>query len=67
LGAVLLAELIDIARLLGLTQLAVELFEDQHALIRMFQRYGFRIEGHMPVYQTVILVREIAPAQRATA
>jgi len=66
LGAVLLAELIEIARLLGLTQLAVELFEDQHTLIRMFQRYGFRIEGHMPVYQTVILVREIAPAQRAT-
>lgn len=67
LGAVLLAELIDIAGQLGLIQLAVELFSDQHALIRMFQRYGFRIEGHMPLYETVILVRDIAPAQRATA
>ena len=67
LGAVLLHELIEIARLLGLTQLAVELFDDQHVLIRMFRRYGFRVDGHLRVYRTVILVREIAPAQRATA
>lgn len=67
LGAVLLHELIELGRVLGLSQLMVELFNDQHALIRMFQRYGFQIEGHVPVYQTVILVREIAPAQRATA
>lgn len=67
LGAVLLAELIEVARQLGLLQLAVELFEDQRGLIRMLQRYGFRIEGRMPLYQTVILVRDLAPAQRATA
>jgi GNAT superfamily N-acetyltransferase len=67
LGAVLLAELIEIAHLVGLTQVAVELFEDQHALIRMFQRYGFRIEGHMPVYQTVVLIRDVALPEQTTA
>lgn len=59
LGAVLLHELIELATALGLRQLVVELYEDQHALIRMFHRYGFREEGRLPVYQTVILVREL--------
>jgi len=67
LGAVLLHELIEVARLLGLRQLVVELLEDQHTLVQMFRRYGFRTDGHLPVYHTVVLVRDIAPAQRATA
>lgn len=67
LGAVLLHELIELSRALGLAQLMVELFEDQQALIRMFLRYGFRVEGRVPVYGPVILVRELTPAQRATA
>jgi len=67
LGAVLLHEFIEVGRLLGVAQLVVELFEDQRLLVQMFRRYGFRIEGHLPVYRTVILVRDIAPAQRATA
>lgn len=59
LGAVLLDELIELATALGLRQVVVELYQDQHGLIRMFQRYGFHEEGRLPVYQTVILVRDL--------
>lgn len=60
IGTVLLQEIQSIARQLGLTQLAVELYEDQTALWKVFSRYGFREEGRIPVYQRVILVRDLA-------
>ena len=59
IGAVLLKEILDLGRALGLKQLAVELYQDQKELRKMFLRYGFRDEGLLPVYQRVILVREI--------
>lgn len=67
LGAVLLTELRELAKALGLTQVVVELFEDQVALRKMFLRYGFREEGRMPLYQTVILVREVARGEQAAS
>jgi len=60
LGAVLLKETLDLARALGLKQLAVELYENQVELRKMLLRYGFRDEGFLPVYQRLILVRDIA-------
>jgi GNAT superfamily N-acetyltransferase len=60
IGAVLLKEILDLARALGLKQLAVELYQDQRELRKMLLRYGFRDKGLLPVYQRVILMREIA-------
>jgi GNAT superfamily N-acetyltransferase len=60
LGAVLLREIMDLAKALGMKRLAVELYREQEALRKMFLRYGFHDEGFLPVYQRVILVREIA-------
>ena len=59
LGAVLLREVMDLARRLGLKRLAVELYEDQVALRAVFRRWRFVEEAHLPTYQRVILVREI--------
>jgi GNAT superfamily N-acetyltransferase len=63
LGTLLLREIMDLARQLGLTQLAVELYEDQMALRRVFFRYGFHEEGRIPAYQRVILMRDLAEAE----
>jgi GNAT superfamily N-acetyltransferase len=60
LGAVLLQEIMDLARRLGLKRLAVELYEDQVLLQAVFRRYGFVEDARLPVYQRVILVREIS-------
>jgi GNAT superfamily N-acetyltransferase len=60
LGAVLLKEILDLARALGLKQLAVELYQNQVELRKMLLRYGFRDEGLLPVYQRLILVRDVA-------
>lgn len=60
IGAVLLKEILDLARALGLKQLAVELYRDQVELRKMLLRYGFRDEGLLPVYRRTILLREIA-------
>lgn len=60
LGAVLLREITDLARRLRLKRLAVELYGDQEALKRTSLRYGFAEEGRLPVYQRVIMVREIS-------
>ncbi len=59
IGAVLLKEILDLARALGLKQLAVELYQDQVELRKMLLRYGFRDEGLLPVYQRMILVRDV--------
>ncbi len=55
----LLKEILDLARALGLKQLAVELYQDQVELRKMLLRYGFRDEGLLPVYQRMILVRDV--------
>jgi len=60
LGTVLLKEILDLARVVGLKQLAVELYQNQVELRKMLVRYGFRDEGLLPVYQRLILVRDIA-------
>jgi GNAT superfamily N-acetyltransferase len=60
LGAVLLKEILDLARTLGLKQLAVELYQNQVKLRKMLLRYGFRDEGFLPLYQRSILVRDVA-------
>lgn len=60
LGAVLLREILDLARALGLKQLVVELYQNQVELRKMLLRYGFRDEGLLPVYQRLILVRDVA-------
>ncbi len=62
-----LQEIMGVARQLGLTQLAIELYEDQTALRRVFSRYGFREEGRIPVYQGVLLVRDLAEEQENPA
>lgn len=67
LGAVLLHELLGLAKALGLTQVVVELFADQAALRKMFLRDGCREEGRMPLYQTGILVREVARGEQAAS
>ncbi|HEV2356862.1 MAG TPA: GNAT family N-acetyltransferase [bacterium] len=66
IGTVLLQEIMGVARQVGLTQLAVELYEDQTALRKVFSRYGFREEGRIPVYQRVILLRDLAEEQETT-
>ena len=63
IGTVLLQEIMSVAQQVGLTQLAVELYEDQTALRKVFSRYGFREEGRIPVYQRVILLRDLAAEQ----
>src|SRR5579864_7623215 len=60
LGAVLLREIMDLARRVGLEHLGVELYEDQEALRRVLVGYGFSEAGRVPLYQRVIMVREIA-------
>jgi GNAT superfamily N-acetyltransferase len=60
IGTMLLQEIMNLARQLGLTQLAVELYEDQTALRKVFSRHGFHEEGRVPVYQQVILMRDLA-------
>jgi GNAT superfamily N-acetyltransferase len=60
LGAVLLKETPDLARALGLKQLAVELYQNQVELRRMLLRHGFRDGGLLPVYQRLILVHDVA-------
>jgi GNAT superfamily N-acetyltransferase len=67
IGTVLLQEIMSLARQLGLTQLAVELYEDQTALRKVFSRYGFHEEGRIPVYQRVILMRDLAEEAAAAA
>lgn len=67
IGTVLLQEVMRIAREVGLTQLAVELYEDQTVLRRVFSRYGFREEGRIPVYQRVILLRDLVQEETAGA
>lgn len=59
LGTVLLYDLMDVAGTLGLHRVVVELYEDQHGLIRLLERHGFREEGRLPAYQTVVLAREL--------
>lgn len=63
IGTALLQEIMSVAQKVGLTQLAVELYEDQTALRKVFSRYGFREEGRIPVYQRVILLRDLAEEQ----
>jgi L-amino acid N-acyltransferase YncA len=71
IGTVLLHEIMSVAQEVGLTQLAGELYEDQTALRKVFSRYGFREEGRIPVYQRVILMRDltedVAAVGRASA
>jgi len=60
LGAVLLREILDLARAVGMTQLAVELYQGQREMRKMFLRYGFHDEGLVPACQRVTLVRQVA-------
>jgi GNAT superfamily N-acetyltransferase len=59
LGKALLEEIADLARGVGLQQLAVELYEDQEALSDALLRSRFREVARVPVYQRVVLVRSL--------
>lgn len=59
LGAVLLQEVAEIGRALGLQQLAVELYEDQEALKNVLLRSGFKEVGRIPVSERVVFVRSL--------
>jgi GNAT superfamily N-acetyltransferase len=67
LGAVLLREILDLARAMGTRQLAVDLYQGQRELRKMFLRYGFHDEGLLPVCQRVTLVREVAAEEDEAA
>jgi GNAT superfamily N-acetyltransferase len=67
LGAVLLREILDLARAMGMRQLAVDLYQGQRELRKMFLRYGFHDEGLLPVCQRVTLVREVAAEEDEAA
>jgi 2-aminobenzoate-CoA ligase len=55
LGSLLLDEVIELARDLGLEQLVIELVIDNVSMISAFQRRGFEREATLPVYQMVIM------------
>jgi GNAT superfamily N-acetyltransferase len=65
LGRALLHEIIDLATILDLRRLAVELYEDQHDIRGVMLRFGFHEAGRIPVYQRVILTRDLPAALRA--
>jgi GNAT superfamily N-acetyltransferase len=59
LGALLLNEVMTIARGLGLRTLVVELFADQERLITALEHFGFKRQAFIPAYQTVVLAHDL--------
>ncbi|MDR7543773.1 MAG: GNAT family N-acetyltransferase [Armatimonadota bacterium] len=59
LGALLLNEIMTIARNEGLRTLVVELFADQERLISSLERFGFKRQAFIPAYQTVVLAYDL--------
>ncbi len=58
-GSALLAELLDVARELGLERVLMEFYVDHAALIAAFQRRGFVREAILPTYQIVVLAYDL--------